>query len=485
MMRAWGLHRLLIGGAAAGAGLWASLLLAPDLLPRLAASEPAAALRDRLGQLTDPAPRALAASPADETLRQVLPMGVYWPGEYLHTDPANPRRIDWPRVDRALDDLASRHVTAIWLTHRTAAQTAAFARRAQRRGIAVVASIAELAGEVPQVRRGNHPLLIRETLATWGDAPRPLAWGLGDEPRTAYMNEMAAYVAAWRRLAPGEPLTTVVMHRDLKAAAAVGFDALAMDVYPFFSPGNPNAYAGSHRRAWIGNTDRLQRAVTVPWMMGQAYQEPWGPFRVSPQGTIVYLPGSAPHWQMPTPAQVRWQTFSAVARGAKGMFYFAYRLAPSPKLRKMPAATLPARVSSTTDSGSPMGLVHLDGRPTPQLQAMGEAFGWIRRQRATLAPLRLAPAAEQPLVPDPFARGHVASLLVHPSTGQRYLMVVSYHTPASGLVDVPVLLGSPVQGLRRLDGNGNPLLTRVPRGQRTSISLPPGSAALFAVSSGR
>ena len=482
-------RRVLIGCGAAVAGLWGALLLAPSLLPRLASTELAAAVRDRVDSLTGPPPLAQAAPAAELELRRAMPMGVYWPGEYLHTDPAKPGRIDWAQVERALDDLASRHVTAIWLTHRSAGQTAAFARRAHRRGIVVVASIAELAGELPKVRRGNHPLLIRNTLAAWGDAPRPLAWGLGDEPRTAYMNEMAAYVAAWRRLAPKEPLTTVVMHRDLKAAAAVGFDALAMDVYPFFSAGNPNAYAGSHRRAWIGNTDRLQRSVAVPWMMGQAFQEPWGPFRVSPQGNIVYLPGSAPHWVMPTPAQIRWQTFSAVARGAKGMFYFAYRLKPSPRLRGNPAATLPARVTTVTDSGAPMGLVHFDGRPTAQLEAMGEAFGWIQRQRAILAPLKLAPPAEQPVVPDPFASGHVASVLMHPTSGQRYLMVVSSHTPPSSAapraaapVEVPVVLPGAVKGLRRLDGSGSQPLSKVARGLRTSVSLPPGRAALFAVS---
>lgn len=484
------LHRRLLIGLGAGVGaLWAGLLVAPALMPRLASSELAADVQSRLDGFGAPVAQAGAVPRAgDAALRQAMPMGVYWPGEYLHTQPANPRRIDWPSVERALDDLASRHVTAIWLTHRNAAQTANFARRAHRRGIAVVASIAELAGEVPHVRRGNHAQLIRNTLAAWGDAPRPLAWGLGDEPRTAYMPEMAAYVAAWRRYAPREPVTTVVMHRDLNAAATVGFNALAMDVYPFFSPGNPNAYAGSHRRAWIGNTDRLQKAVAVPWMMGQAYQEPWGPFRISPQGNIVYLPGSAPHWVMPNPAQVRWQAFTAVARGAKGMFYFAYRLSPSDRLRRHPGASLPARVSAVTDSGAPMGLVHLDGRPTAQLRAMGEAFGWIRRQRPTLAPLVMVPADRQPRLPDAFSFGSVASLLVHPTSGQRYLMVVSYHTPPRvkggrplTMVDVPIQLGSEVTRLRRLDATGDPVLRRTPQGVTTTVSLPPGRAALFAV----
>jgi hypothetical protein len=279
------------------------------------------------------------------------------------------------------------------------------------------------------------------------------------------------------------------MHRDVPAAAQVGFDALTTDVYPFFSRDNPNAYAGSKRRVWISNVDRLRRLSPVPWMMGQAYQEPWGPIRLSPQGTIIYEPGSAPHWEMPTPPQVRWQTLAAVARGARGMFYFAYRVAPSPKLRRLPGASLPARVSRSTDSGSPMGLVHLDGRPTAQLRAMGEAFGWVARHRSILAAVRLAPAAEQPLAPDALASGHVASVFVRPSDGARFLMVVASYNPQkingvaqAGPTPVPVLLGPQVTGLRSLDGSAATPLAAGPRGQRTSVRLAPGTAALFALS---
>ncbi|MFM9109954.1 MAG: hypothetical protein ACKOPN_05060, partial [Prochlorococcaceae cyanobacterium] len=412
----------------------------------------------------------------------VLPMGVYWPGEYLVPHPTIPGAIDWAQTAKALDDLAARSVTAIWLTHRSAAETAEFARLAARRGIQVVASIAQLAGEEPQVRNGDHAQLIARTMAAWGDAPRPLAWGLGDEPRTSYMNEMAAYVAAWRQYAPGEPLTAVVKHTDRAAAMGLGLDALTNNVYPFFSAGNPNAYAGRNWQAWLTHVDLQRQASAMPWMMGQAYQEPWGPIRFSSSGSIIYQPGSAPHWVMPTPEQVRWQALTAVARGAKGMFFFAYRVSPSPKLALLPGSSLPAVVRTPTDSGAPMGLVHMDGRPTPQLVAMGQAFGWIRRHRPTLAGLAYAPAADQPrnLLPD----RTVASVLVDPASGARYLMVVSSFvasTAPGGGHSVTVQLGQEVNALVDLDRRVDQPITAIPGAVRTLVRLPVASAGLFAL----
>jgi hypothetical protein len=49
------------------------------------------------------------------------------------------------------------------------------------------------------------------------------------------------------------------------------------------------------------------------------------------------------------------------------------------------------------------------------------------------------------------------------------------------MVDVPIQLGSEVTRLRRLDAAGDPVLRRTPQGVTTTVSLPPGRAALFAV----
>ncbi len=353
----------------------------------------------------------------------------------------------------------------------------AVARRAAKRGIYLVAALGELAGEVGRIRKGDHEGLIRRTIEAGATAPKPIAWGLGDEPRTAYMDEMAAYVGAWRKYAPGEPVATVAMCGDVAAAGKAGFDALACDVYPFFSPGDPHAYGGPSPAAWLRNTRRLVQHSPRGWMMGQAFQEPWGPFELDERGNIVYLPGGAPHWVMPTPDQVRWQALAAVALGAKGMFYFHYRLVLRAKPRAGPAQ-LPAAAKEKSNSHRPPTLVYGDGRPTPQYEALGEAFGWLERWAPQLAPLRPAATAEAwQCQPSP-AGGDVVSLLVHPATGRRCLMVVaSCDRRESG--PMRIRLGLHVAGLRSMTTGRELAVETSGEARQVEIALAPGTAELF------
>lgn len=93
-----------------------------------------------------------------------LPLGVYWPGEYLFTTKG---AIDWPRNEAALDDLAKHHVNAVWLTHRSAAETAQFARRAAKRGSMWSHRWLRWRGRSRMCARGDHVALIGRTLKAW------------------------------------------------------------------------------------------------------------------------------------------------------------------------------------------------------------------------------------------------------------------------------------------------------------------------------
>lgn len=423
-----------------------------------------------------PIPKPLPSQPLDHGF---LPLGVYWPGEQV------PRKDDRKKIDLektaiVLDDLAKHHVTAIWLTHCDPWQSGQIARIAGKRGIRIVAAIQNIDGSIPHVRKGSgpyrHDFIISEALKWWGDAPRPIAWCLADEPRTPYMNEMSSYVESWRRLAPGEPVTTVVMHRDLDAATAAGFDALCTNIYPFFSNGNPNRYMGSDWEAWTSNVRRVCAATKHPWMMGQSYQEPWGPYEIDRKGNIIYLPGSAPHWVMPTADQTRWMALTAFAEGAKGMFYFVYKWPVGPNPDAKPA-NLPAKVRTRTDSRSPKGMVYPDGSPTPQYEAMAEAYGWIRGHAAILSPAK--PVDVNP-AEDRARKGHLVRLLENPDTGERHVMVVT-HFGAKGSDKVSFPLADGVTGLTQVLAKGERAANlRIDAADRTaSVTLPPSRAALF------
>ena len=439
------------------------------------APSPEQALAPTEGTAPKETAAAKPAPPPDPRSPDFIPLGVYWPGEYTFGDKAHEER--WRKIEALLDDLAARNANSIWLTHLSAADTAEFSRRAAKRGISIVASCAELAGEVDHIRKGGHEKLIADTLVSWGDAPRPIAWGLGDEPRTAYMGEMAAYATAWHDKAPGEPVTTVVMHGDIPAAKTAGFDILCADIYAFFSAGNPNGYGMPPWAAWLGNLRKLRAATPRPWMMGQAYQEPWGPHEMDDKGNVVYLPDGGPHWEMPTPEQVRWQTLSAIAAGAKGMFYFVYFLPASSNPTAGPA-NLPSAVKQRTDTGAPRGLIYPDGRPTPQYRAMGQGFEWVKKHSPTLAPLQPSTIAEAWETQPAATGGNVVSLLVHPETGKRWLAVVATYA-GKGPQTVSITLGPHVTGLKSTSTGRAVALAAAPPFRSAKVMLAPATAELF------
>ena len=407
-----------------------------------------------------------------------IPLGVYWAGEYIWKD--EHQAIDWAKVETSFKDLAQHRVNALWITHLSPEDTAECSRRAALHGIYLVASIAELAGEVPHIRVCDHQKLIQQVLKAWGDAPKPIAWGLGDEPRAEYMSEMAAYVKAWRTHAPGEPLTTVVMWTDITAASTAGFDQLTTDIYPFFSKGNPNAFMGHQAQAWINNARNLASLGSRPWMMGQSFQEPWGPSQTNSSGHVVYLPGGAPHWVTPTPEQIRWQALSAMALACKGMFYFHYR---SPALDNplAEAAKLPATVQAITDSGSPIAMVLPDGGSTPQYEAMGEAFTWISKHQAILAPLVSTPIMEvwEPVVSP--ENGTVVNMLINPVSKERWLMIVAGYQQQQQQKNTPVrfVVGPHITGLTEHLTGSQIELTQEKPFRSGMVQLAPGTAILL------
>ncbi len=408
-----------------------------------------------------------------------MPIGLYWAGEFVWRDAAD--QPDWAKVDVALTDMAKRSVNALWITHLTATQTAEMARRAAAHSIYLVASIAEMDFTEPYVRGQDHQELIQRVVQAWGDAPKPIAWGLGDEPRTEYMSEMASYVQKWRTFAPGEPVTTVVMYHDLDAAAALRFDALSADIYPFFSADNPNRYGIPEWEAWTVNSRRLVAISPKPWMMGQSFQEPWGPYEVDTVGNIFYLPGGAPLWVFPTPEQISWQALSTFATGSKGMFYFHYRN-PTSGDPNAAATDLPAAVQTRTDSKAPRAMVYADGRPTLQYDAMSEAFSWIAKRRSILAPLKESKEKEAWEVEPAKVGGNVVSMLVDPATQKRWLMVVaSYDQPVGE--PVRFLVAPRILGLEAAANGTERAILKVAGSFRSGeVLLAPGTAALFSCS---
>ena len=317
-----------------------------------------------------------------------FPLGVYWPGEFI---PRGSEGIDWRRVETLLDGLAKQHCNTIWLTHMSASEQASFSRLAAKRGIYLVASLSELDGGTegnPAPRTTDHAAQMAAVLGAWGDAPPPIAWGLGDEPRSSFMHEMKPFAKAWSDA--GQPVTVVAMAGDMPSAAKLSASFIACDIYPFFSAGNPNGPGTmSESAAYVQSAgasayQHCKQNGKPYWFMGAAFQDPWGPYRISAEGNLVYLPGGNAHFRMPTVAEIRWQNWAALATGARGLIIFSL-FYPAESMPKAPAIdkALGFGLTKETDSGLPAALLYADGRPTPQYQAMGDSFARI----AKIAPI--------------------------------------------------------------------------------------------------
>jgi hypothetical protein len=189
-------------------------------------------------------------------------------------------------------------------------------------------------------------------------------------------------------------------------AEQAGFEVVCTDIYPFFSPGNPNGpNTPATSRSWY----RRQAQSTVqaalkngrtPWIMPQCYVEIWGPWRYDEHLDAIMLPGAILHWRQPSAGEVRWQVWSALGVGMRGFFWFVYLPPPAdqPEAKPYAGPTFPPAlaVKEATSACGPGGLLRPDGAATPQCLAVAEAFAAVR----TLVPLLKAAVPADP----PFGR---------------------------------------------------------------------------------
>lgn len=163
-------------------------------------------------------------------------------------------------------------------------------------------------------------LLVRPTGDDAADYPDgPACWGysLRDEPNAAEFPALAEQVAAVRRERPGK-LAYINLFPGYASAGALGtetydehvrqfvditdIDVLSMDHYPIFKPD------GDGRDAYCTDLAVMREHALrkgIPF---------WNFFNIMPYG---------PHTD-PTESQVRWQVFTSLAYGAKGVMYFCY-----------------------------------------------------------------------------------------------------------------------------------------------------------------
>ena len=220
---------------------------------------------------------------------------------------------------------------------------------------------------------------------------------------------------------------------------------LCYDLYPFLK-------SGSDRPDFFHNLE-LARAA--------------GAKHDTPVWTVV-LSGWGTLFRKPTPAELRWQAYSALAYGVKGLAYFAYW--------------------PTSDKYA--AVVDYAGRPQPLYNAMRTtnaktlAFGRILKKAVSTAVFHTGASIPRGCrrLPDdvvPLKVSREVSLVIglfEDASAARYAMIVNRDYRES--VTVPLQFSPSVQQVSLFDADDD-LFDRPHKRQSLNITLPPGDAALL------
>jgi hypothetical protein len=157
----------------------------------------------------------------------------------------------------------------------------------------------------------------RAPVDQWPDGPACWGYRLWDEPPAKMFGDLAKRLAEVRKLRPGR-LGDINLYPDYAKPhqmgvetydeyvslflATVDVDVLCMDHYPIFKPQQDS------RHRYCRNLETMRKFSLkkgIPF---------WNYFNTAPFG---------PHTD-PTEAQIRWQIYTSIAYGAKGVNYFTY-----------------------------------------------------------------------------------------------------------------------------------------------------------------
>ncbi len=419
-----------------------------------------------------------------------MPLGVYWPGEYTYSNLSPELR--WNKIETDLLVMQKDNVNAIWLTHTDEFFAAELARRAQPRGIYIVASLAYFDASEPTVRQrtdADHKSKIESVLKNWGDAPKCIAWGLGDESDPSNP-DVQRWINVWKTYFPNESTTGVHMYNQVDAAKNRNYTALTSDVYPFFvAPYGYNGFGSepgpeaSLRLVTMNVTD--SPTPTRPWMMAQGYQEVnSGPTTFDQEGNLLYRSGGAATRGMPTPTQSSWQAWRSIANGAKGIFYFLYRTDSTGMNASDPQPEISQkswRYLSEFNTGAPLGLVYDQGtkRNTPSVQfdSIGSAFKKIQNYMSIIGGAELVKSPEAWFAATQGTAAQI-SVFKNSQTKARSILIISDYGGTNNTITFKV--GPHILTMKNYISGANVPLSMDIEGFRTgTVTLSAGDGQLY------
>jgi len=317
--------------------------------------------------------------------------GVYWPVERLSwvaekAGAADPWAFRTDLLKRLQDDY---HCNAVWMVNGGTKHWQQLLPLAEQAGLKLWLTPEQAVWNRTQSKQD----VIDQQMAAAVEAlsPSPALGGLVliDEARGPEMPQMERLRQALGDWAGRTAMVTMPRDTD-EAAAQTGVPILCADPYPFFAPQSPNgpntpqASQQYYRLVARRLAELAEEHGKTAWIMPQMFGDLWGPWHYDDDWTVVAEPGAYHHWRTPTEAEVRWQIWTAVAEGVRGVFFYVLfppkneRAAGDPVTSKQTIGEGWPRVTEAFDTGQPRALLNPDGSGTPQSQQMADLYYLLR-----------------------------------------------------------------------------------------------------------
>ena len=338
-------------------------------------------------------------------LTEFFPIGPFWGWERTKAMADYCKMDLWDFVDNQFKLLREHGCNTVWFVNISGGESLKkLLKIAEKNDIKVLANTALLGNfyhGISSLEASDNT--ARQHVMQFGGYPALLGYVLKDEPYLQCLENCSYFYQIFKKFDKKRDSVAVVMNRQSPTFIKESkLPVICTDLYYFGSDGStqiPNGPAVSQSN-FTENIRSLNRMSAMygktHWFMGQIFGSVWGKWYLTPDFKVVAEKGSYLHWRMPTPAECKWQLWEAIRNGSKGLFMYvmhgsapfftsfeqaktdsaaAKRFARQEKHAKQAASWKRQKLTAermTLDYNE--GWVYPNGKPTPQMTAMGEVF---------------------------------------------------------------------------------------------------------------
>ncbi|MFA6294087.1 MAG: hypothetical protein WC637_20020, partial [Victivallales bacterium] len=263
-------------------------------------------------------------------LTDIQGRGVYWPWERTEPSAKESGKELWQFVDDTMKVLKNDlHCNIIWFVN-CPSDTENISRLAEKNGLKVLFNAGLVGYSYNGFSRiGDIRATALKTSEKYKGNKAVAGYILKDEPKLNEIQQMESWNRIMREADPERDCILVSMTQQTEGyALETTLPVVCSDIYHFGgnrSPNIPNPSSASQRScrgAVSALVELAEKNGKKAWLMPQAFSEYWGLWSYDENGNTVVEPGTYVHWKMPSPAEIKWQTWEGIRAGCKSILFF-------------------------------------------------------------------------------------------------------------------------------------------------------------------